>query len=128
MTPTSPFDIFVTTRHSVAEPFGQRVKLPPSINSEGHDYGPALTSDGRVMFFSSGRDNPFAPGAINHLFVSKRSSDRAPWGPPIYLDTLNCATCFGGLPTIRADGQQICWMGDRGDSLGDKDIYCATRR
>jgi hypothetical protein len=80
------------------------------------------------MFFSSGTDNPFAPGAINHLYVSERQNDRAPRGLRIYLDTLNCPTCFGGLPTIRAGGKEICWMGDRGDGFGDKDIYCATRR
>jgi hypothetical protein len=33
-----------------------------------------------------------------------------------------------GLELIRADGKEICWMGDRGDSYGDKDISCATRR
>ena len=122
------FDIFLATRHSTDERFSARVKLPPPINSEGHDYGPALTPDGHTMFFSSGVDNPFAPGAINHLYVSERQNDRAPWGPRLYLDTLNCPTCFGGLPTIRASGQEICWMGDRGDSFGDKDIYCAKRR
>jgi hypothetical protein len=122
------FDIFLATRHSTDERFSARVKLPPPINSEGHDYGPALTPDGHTMFFSSGVDNPFAPGAINHLYVSERQNDRAAWGPRLYLDTLNCPTCFGGLPTIRASGQEICWMGDRGDSFGDKDIYCAMRR
>ena len=122
------FDIFLATRHSTDERFSARVKLPPPINSEGHDYGPALTPDGHTMFFSSGVDNPFAPGAINHLYVSERQNDRAPWGPRLYLDTLNCPTCFGGLPTIRASGQEICWMGDRGDSFGDRDIYCAMRR
>jgi WD40-like Beta Propeller Repeat len=128
VTPDFVFDIFLATRHSTDEPFSARVKLPPPINSEGHDYGPALTPDGHTMFFSSGVDNPFAPGAINHLYVSERQNDRAPWGPRLYLDTLNCPTCFGGLPTIRAGGQEICWMGDRGDSFGDKDIYCAMRR
>lgn len=128
VTPDFLFDIFLATRHSTDERFSARVKLPPPINSEGHDYGPALTPDGHTMFFSSGVDNPFAPGAINHLYVSERQNDRAPWGPRLYLDTLNCPTCFGGLPTIRANGQEICWMGDRGDSLGDKDIYCAMRR
>jgi len=128
VTPDFVFDIFVSRRSSTDEPFGPRVKLPPPIDSEGHDYGPALTPNGHVMFFSSGTDNPFAPGAINHLYVSERSNDRAPWGPRIFLDTLNCPTCFGGLPTIRAGGKEICWMGDRGDSFGDKDIYCATRR
>jgi hypothetical protein len=122
------FDIFTSTRKSTDEPFGLRVKLMPPINSDGHDYGPALTPDGHVMFFSSGTDNPFAPGAINHLYVSERTHDGAPWGPRIYLDTLNCPTCFGGLPTIRAGGKEICWMGDRGDSFGDMDIYCAIRR
>lgn len=127
VTPDFVFDIFVSRRSSTDQPFGPRVKLPPPIDSEGHDYGPALTPDGHVMFFSSGTDNPFALGAINHLYVSERKNDRAPWGPRIFLDTLNCPTCFGGLPTIRAGGQEICWMGDRGDSLGDKDLYCATR-
>lgn len=128
VTPDFVLDIFVSRRNSTDEPFGPRVKLPPPIDSEGHDYGPALTPNGHVMFFSSGTDNPFAPGAINHLYVSERKDDRAPWGPRIFLDTLNCPTCFGGLPTIRAGGKEICWMGDRGDSFGDKDIYCATRR
>lgn len=128
VTPDFVFDMFVSRRSSTDEPFGPRVKLPPPIDSEGHDYGPALTPNGHVMFFSSGTDNPFAPGAINHLYVSERKDDRAPWGPRIFLDTLNCPTCFGGLPTIRAGGKEICWMGDRGDSFGDKDIYCATRR
>ncbi|HEX2455511.1 MAG TPA: hypothetical protein VHI99_17570 [Vicinamibacterales bacterium] len=122
------FDIFMSTRGSTDEPFGQRIRLPQPINSTGHDYGPALTPDGHTMFFSSGTDSPFAPDAINHLYVSERHNDGAPWGPRIYLDTLNCPTCFGGLPTIRASGKEICWMGDRGDSFGDKDIYCATRR
>jgi hypothetical protein len=128
VTPDFVFDIFVSRRRSTDDPFGPRVKLPEPINSDGHDYGPALTPDGHTMFFSSGTDNPFAPGAINYLYVSERKNDRAHWGPRIYLDTLNCPTCFGGLPTIRAGGKEICWMGDRGDSLGDKDIYCAVRR
>jgi hypothetical protein len=122
------FDIYVSTRDSTDEPFGPRVKLTVSINSEGHDFGPALTPSGHTMFFASGTDNPFAPGAISHLFVSERTHDNAPWGTRIYLDTVNCPTCFAALPTIRAGGKELCWMGDRGDSFGDKDIYCATRR
>jgi WD40-like Beta Propeller Repeat len=128
VTPDFVFDIFMSTRPSIDVPFGPRVKLPLPINTDGHDYGPALTPDGHTMYFSSGIDNPFAPSAINHLYVSERQNDRAPWGLRIFLDTLNCATCFAGLPTIRAGGREICWMGDRGDSEGDKDIYCATRR
>jgi hypothetical protein len=80
------------------------------------------------MFFAAGNDDPFAPGAINHIYVSERKNRRDPWGAPIYLETINCPTCFGGLPTISGNGKELCWMGDRGDSYGDKDIYCAKRR
>ena len=131
--PTSPADDLALrstsyrTAHSTDEPFGPRVKLPPPINSDGQDYGPALTPSGHRMFFIVDRRS-ILPGAVSHLYVSERRNDRAPWGPRIYLDTLNCPTCFAGLPTIRAGGKEICWMGDGGDSFGDKDIYCATRR
>jgi hypothetical protein len=128
VTPDLVFDIYVATRRSSHEPFGPRVKLMPPINSANHDYGPALTPDGHTMFFTSSVDNPFAPGAISYLFVSERPHEHAPWGPRIDLDTINCPTCFAALPTIRAGGQELCWMGDRGDSFGDKDIYCARRR
>jgi hypothetical protein len=128
MGPDSVFDIFTSTRRSTDEPFGPRIRLGPPINSEAHDYGPTTTPSGHVMFFTSGTDNPFAPGAVNHLYVSERRSDASAWGPRIELDTINCPTCFSGLPTIRANGAELCWMGDRGDSYGDKDIYCARRR
>lgn len=126
--PGLAFDIYLSKRNSTDDPFGPRVKVPSPVNSDGQDYGPALTPSGHVMFFASSIDDPFIPGAVSHLYVSERPDDRAPWGPRIYLDTLNCPTCFAGLPTIRAGGKEICWMGDRGDSFGDKDLYCATRR
>jgi len=128
VTPEFVFKIFVSKRESKDQPFGPRVLVDPPINFDGHAYGPELTPNGRTMFFSAGIDNPFAHGAINHLYVSERKNLNEPWGNPIYLDTINCLNCFEGLPTIRADGKEICWMGDRGDSLGDKDIYCARRR
>jgi len=128
VTPDFTFKIYKSARNSTDESFGPRVLVDPPINSNGNDYGPALTPSGNTMFFASGADNPFAPGAINHLYVSERKNDSSPWGPRIYLDTINCANCFGGLPTIRAGGKEICWMGKRADSYGDMDIYCAERR
>ena len=122
------FKMYVATRTSKDEPFGSRVLVDAPINYDGNSYGPALTPSGHVMFFAAGADNPFAPGAINHIYVSERKNEGDSWGTPIYLDTINCPTCFGGLPTIRAGGKEICWMGNRGDSYSDKDIYCAERR
>jgi hypothetical protein len=126
--PDFAFHIYKSTRNSTDEPFGPRELIESPINSSGNDYGPALTPNQNTMFFTSGTDNPFAPGAINHLYVSEGKNNNSPWGPRIYLDTLNCPNCFAGLPTIRAGGKEICWMGHREDSNADMDIYCARRR
>jgi hypothetical protein len=126
--PGSVFSLYLSTRNSTDDAFGPRVRLLPPIDADGHEFGPALTPSGHTMFFASSIDDPFAPGAVSSLYVSERQNDNEPWGPRIYLDTINCPGCFAGLPTIRAGGKEMCWMGDRGDSLGDKDIYCATRR
>ena len=127
-TPSTSFDIFLSSRNSTREPFGPRVKVMAPINSDGHDFGPALTPDRLAMFFTSSLDDPFAANTTSNLYVSERQHDNAPWGPRIYLDTINCPGCSSALPTIRAAGGEICWMGDRGDSFGNKDIYCATRQ
>jgi hypothetical protein len=128
VTPEFVFKIYKATRNSTDEPFGPRVLVDPPINSDGNAYGPALTPNQCTMFFAAGVDNPFAPGAINYIYVSERKNQNEPWSAPIYLDTINCPTCFAGLPAIRAGGKEICWMGNRGDSYGDMDIYCAERR
>ena len=128
VTPEFVFKIWMSTRNAKSEPFGPRVLVNPPINSDGHAYGPALTPNGKAMLFAAGPDNPFAPGAINSIYVSERQNKHDPWGAPIYLDAINCPTCFAGLPTISASAKEICWMGNRGDSYGDKDIYCAQRR
>ena len=124
----SVFRIYTSARDSRTKTFGPRALVDLPINGDWNAYGPALTANGHAMFFASGKDNPFAPGAINHLYVSERETANAPWGPPIYLASVNCPTCFAGLPTISASAKTLCWMGDRGDSVGDKDIYCAERR
>ena len=128
VTPEFVFKIFKASRSSISEPFGARELVEPPINSADNAYGPALTPNQHVMFFAAGADNPFMPGAINSIYVSERKTENDRWGTPIYLDTINCNGCFAGLPAIRAGGKEICWMGNRGDSYGDMDIYCAKRK
>ena len=122
------FKLYVTTRNTKHEPFGPRTPVELGLDPDWNAYGPALTLNGHAMFFAAGKDNPFAPRAINNLYVTARRNRNAPWGPPVFLSSTNCPACFSGLPTISADARTLCWMGDRGDSFGDKDIYCAERK
>ena len=122
------FKLYVATRATKHEPFGPRTPAQVGIDPEWNVYGPALMASGHAMFFAAGRDNPFESRAINDLYVVERENRNAPWGPPLFLSSVNCPTCFSGLPTISGDARTLCWMGDRGDSFGDKDIYCADRK
>jgi Tol biopolymer transport system component len=48
-------DLWVSTRKSAADPFGEPVNLGPGVNSNFMDCTPALSADGRTLLFSSDR-------------------------------------------------------------------------
>ena len=64
------------------------------------------------MFFASD-DSPFAPGAVNNLYVSERKNDKsAPWGPRINIDTIDCPRYFGAgcPPSAQAERNLAGWV------------------
>jgi WD40 repeat protein len=66
--PTS--DIWVSTRASTSDPWSPPVNLGPPINTEGLEARPALSFDGRSLYFFS--DRPGGSGATD-LWVSTRT-------------------------------------------------------
>ncbi|MFQ6036903.1 MAG: hypothetical protein ACE5NM_13775 [Sedimentisphaerales bacterium] len=46
-------DIYVTTRASVSEPWGEAVNLGPTVNSSGSDWAPCISHDGLSLYFTS---------------------------------------------------------------------------
>jgi hypothetical protein len=47
------FDIYVTTRTSVSDPWGPPVNLGPKINSPSEDGSPNISTDGSTLYFMS---------------------------------------------------------------------------
>ena len=77
-------DIWVARRASVHSPWETPVNLGAVINTPGNEADPALSNDGRHLFFSSNR-----PGGIRGLdvYVSHRRdpNDDFGWEPPVNL-------------------------------------------
>ncbi len=48
-------DLYMSTRTSPSEPFGKAVNLGPTINGNGNEEQPALSADGKTLWFSSNR-------------------------------------------------------------------------
>jgi hypothetical protein len=71
------FDIYVSQRSHLSEPWPPAVNLGPVINTAYHESGPSISVDGHLMFFASDR-----PGGLggNDLYVSWRQQTHDDFG------------------------------------------------
>jgi hypothetical protein len=92
----------------------------PTINSGVNDTSPAVTADGKTMFFASLRGG----GNDRHIYVATRATTADPFGPAMLVSEL-MGTAGDDLPTwISADGCRIYFSSDRG---GNNELYFAER-
>jgi hypothetical protein len=68
-------DLWVSTRSSTSSPWSPPVPLGPTVNSTASDAGPALSFDGRTLYFQSARPGTF--GAFD-LYVTTREKLKGP--------------------------------------------------
>jgi len=61
-------NLWMAVRISVTDAWSQPVELPDVVNSTKHDAGPALSFDGRTLFFHTDRNG----GGRNDLYYSRR--------------------------------------------------------
>jgi hypothetical protein len=102
-------------------PLCQRVLYDVYVRPDGPEK--LILRDEKQLFFSSAR-----PGNVGQvdIWVVERSTNSAPWGTPINLDTLN-SPFFQAMPTFRANGKEVCFMSFRPTGFGNLDVWCAVR-
>jgi len=78
------WDIYVSQRASVDDPWGPPQKLGPEINTPYIDGGPCISTDGHLMYFASNRPEGFGS---TDIYVSRRHNKRDDfgWQTPINL-------------------------------------------
>ncbi|MBS1913093.1 MAG: PD40 domain-containing protein [Bacteroidetes bacterium] len=100
------------------------IRLGNGVNTAAHEYAPAVTADGRTLYFVSNRKG----GMGGHDFWVAHKKDRLDTmfespvnlGPPVNTSENEGAAC------IAADGQTIYFTAcNRPDGEGDCDIYQA---
>jgi len=99
-------DIWVATRTSVDDEWGEPVNLGPNVNRSGGDYGPSISSDGLALAFYR-----FSP---RRLLITTRKSIDDDWEPAVGL------VGMGMGPAFSPDGSTIYF-----DSGGISDIWQA---
>jgi len=100
------------------------VNLGDVVNSPFADVLPALSKDGRSLYFSSTRPGGFG---AQDIWVSQRADDAAPWGPPFNLGAaINSAFNDVGAAFSR-DGHWLFFHSDRPGGFGGFDLMASWR-
>jgi hypothetical protein len=98
--------------------------LVPNVNSEFDDNGPAISKDGRSLYFTSTRPGGF--GATD-IWVSERASIREPWGTPANLGSTINTKANEGAPAFSRDGHWMFFNSNRPGGFGAFDLWVSYR-
>jgi hypothetical protein len=142
------YDLYVARRADGG--WSEPENLGPLVNSPAHEYDPALSPDGRRLFFSSNRTprmearlaeaaaaggaaSPWkatlrAEVALEHfdIYAADRADAEADWSPAVNLRAVNLPDTNEGEPTLSADGAFLYFVSDRSNPhgpAGNYDIY-----
>jgi hypothetical protein len=113
-------DIWLSTRQTMNDDWGEPVNLGSNINSSDMDSSPTISPDGLELYFSRG-------GWSNqYIFASRRPSKDAPWGSALRLGP-DFNSYSAGHPEFSADGLSLYFVSNRPDGMGGYDIWMTTR-
>ena len=101
--------------------------LGPSVNTAYADSCVAISKNKLTLFFSSNRQTGNAASMNRDLYVSKRDSTDADWGPPVPLDAINTGD-WESCPALSVDEHQLYFTSNRPGGCGAEDIWVAHRQ
>jgi len=129
------FDIYLVKR--TAEGWGPLEHLSYPINTEYHDEGANITSDGKSLLFTSDRPGgvgPYVPNSYFYhgtqngnmdIYVSQKTESG--WSEPINLgETINTPYAERS-PYLHPDGKTLYFSSDGHAGLGRMDVFKSVR-
>lgn len=121
------FDIWMTTRATTADEWGEPVNLGPTVNSGHRDQTPCISPDGLSLYFNSGRPGGYGGTLWGDIWVTERAATSDPWGTPVNLGPIVNSPGHAYGPSISADGLSLYFGSDRPGGLGGDDLFVSTR-
>ena len=118
-------DIWVTTRETIYDPWGEPVNLGPTVNSSAVDVAPTIAVNGE-LYFSSNRAGGLGGDFGLDVWMTTRASSSEPWSTPANLGPpINSTSDDSGK--ISFDGLSLVVNSDRPGGSGGQDLWIATR-
>ncbi|NQT14659.1 MAG: PD40 domain-containing protein, partial [Planctomycetes bacterium] len=103
---------------------GRPVNLGPTVNGRSDDAGPALSSDGLTLFFSSNR--PGGKGRAD-LWMCTRASSDGPFDRAVNLGPTVNSSSHEARPALFSDGLALLFFSERSGGQGSRDLWMCTR-
>ncbi|MFC1603897.1 hypothetical protein ACFL5F_02615 [Planctomycetota bacterium] len=115
------YDLWISTRATTNDPWGDPINLGPSLNTSVYDFGPSISANGLEIYFSSNRG-----GAID-IWVAMRATISDTWEEPVNLGPAVNSSSGDIGPSISADGLELYFGSDRSGGLGRNDLWVTKR-
>jgi Tol biopolymer transport system component len=117
-------DIWVTTRPTTKNLWGEPVNLGPTVNSAYDDYAPDISANGLTLYFVSNRHGGYGD---TDIWVTTRITEDAEWNAPFHLGSSVNSSYAERQPTISADSCTLFFASGRPGGFGSRDIWMTTR-
>ncbi len=102
--------------------WGRLHKLPSPINTQYWEGSASITSDGKILYFSSNRPGGY-PGQDRDIYRCRRLPN-GEWGKPELLDTATINTPYDDdAPFNHSDGKTLYFSSKGHKSMGGFDIF-----
>lgn len=124
------WDLYVSTRQSIDDPWGPPVNLGPAVNSVYEEWSPSLSSDGLTLYFSESAVTwPPRPGpGTKDIWMTSRVTRSAPWTTPVAMGGPINSPYHEISPSISGDGLLFVFAyGGPGAYGGSGDLFMSTR-
>lgn len=103
-------DLWVTTKATTDDEWGEPVNLGSTVNSSQHDWAPSISTDSLSLYFSSGRSGS---RGFSDIWVTTRPSISDSWGRPVNLGTTVNSDFYDTCPSLSADGLSLFFGSNR---------------
>ena len=113
------YDLWVTTRASISDPWGEPVNLGSSVNSSAAEMSPSLSADGLTLFFC----RTFTGQSDFDLWMTTWSTEDDEWLPTVKLAAPVNTSSVEAFPSISADGSTLYFCSDMAGGSGQNDIW-----
>jgi hypothetical protein len=119
-------DIWVSTRETTDDDWGEPTNLGPTINTSAGEWGVSISSDGLSLYFDTKQSG--ASGAVDDLWVATRETTDDDWSNPVNLGPTVNSSADDYTPSISSDRLSLYFTSGRAQGgYGLYDLW-VTRR